>query len=155
MDMVLNYLRRYWLPLSAGMLLTGLFALHAVHLIDLPFVRQMEYLAYDLRLQLTMPRDVDHRLAIVDVDERSLAAGGRWPWPRDHLARLVDNLFDHYRVAVVGFDMVFAEADEDRVLQRLEPLLRGFDDSRCAGRPCASQRARTGSSTRPPSPRLW
>jgi adenylate cyclase len=127
--MVLNYLRRYWLPLSAGMLLTGLFALHAVHLIDLPFVRQMEYLAYDLRLQLTMPRDVDHRLAIVDVDERSLAAGGRWPWPRDHLARLVDNLFDHYRVAVVGFDMVFAEADEDRVLQRLEPLLRGFDDS--------------------------
>src|SRR3990172_1748755 len=74
-----------------------------------------------------MPRGVDKRIVIVDLDEKSLAekeqgGEGRWPWPRDRLALLMDKLFDKYEVAVVGFDVVFAERDESsgvRVLERL------------------------------------
>ena len=47
---------------------------------------------------------------IVDVDEQSLQRLGQWPWPRDRLARLVDEL-QSAQVAAIGFDMVFAEAD--------------------------------------------
>src|SRR3990172_9141370 len=74
-----------------------------------------------------MPRGVDKRIVIVDLDEKSLAekergGEGRWPWPRDRLALLMDKLFDRYEIAVVGFDVVFSERDESsgiRVLERL------------------------------------
>ena len=43
-----------------------------------------------------MPRDADPQIVIVDIDEKSLRREGHWPWPRDKLARLVDQLFDRY-----------------------------------------------------------
>ncbi|MBI3069479.1 MAG: adenylate/guanylate cyclase domain-containing protein, partial [Betaproteobacteria bacterium] len=87
----------------------------------------LEAIVYDTRLTLTMPRTVDPRIVILDIDEKSLAekeqgGEGHWPWPRDRLALLLDKLFDHYGVAIVGFEIVFAERDESsgiRVLERL------------------------------------
>ena len=127
---LVNFLRRHWVRMGLGLVLTGFFVLHANRTVDAPFIRKMDYLTYDFRLNLTMPTTVDKRIVIVDIDERSLAEEGRWPWPRDKLSRLVDHLFDHYQVAVVGFDVVFAEADEDRVLNRIESLTAPTDDAR-------------------------
>src|SRR5262249_49551416 len=56
------------------------------------------------------------------LQEREKGGEGRWPWPRDRLALLLDKLFDRYQIAIVGFDVVFAERDESsgiRVLERL------------------------------------
>ncbi len=63
---------------------------------------------YDARLRM---RDTvaDDRIVIVDIDERSLAEQGRWPWPRAVLADLSRRLTDDGQAAVVGFDVVFAE----------------------------------------------
>ncbi len=47
---------------------------------------------------------------IVDLDEKSLAEIGQWPWPRTQIGRLLTALRD-YGIAVVGFDMVFPELD--------------------------------------------
>jgi len=96
-------------------------------LYQLPLIANLEAIVYDTRLRLTMPRTVDPRIVILDIDEKSLAekergGEGRWPWPRDRLALLLDKLFDTYEVAIAGFDVVFAERDESsgiRVLERL------------------------------------
>lgn len=93
--------------------LSGLFILHAGGWLSWPFLRQLENIAYDARLNLTLPRTADNRIVIVDIDERSLRQEGQWPWPRGRLAELVERLLDHYRVAVVGMDMVFAEPDRN------------------------------------------
>ena len=77
-----------------------------------PFLDGLENFTYDTRLNLTLPNDVEDNIIIVDIDETSLAEVGRFPWSRDVLAKLVDNLFDHYQVKVLGFDIVFAEADQ-------------------------------------------
>ena len=74
-----------------------------------------------------MPRTVDKRIVILDIDEKSLieperGGEGRWPWPRDRMALLLDKLFDHYQIAVVGFDVVFAESDNSSGLRVLEKL---------------------------------
>ena len=69
-----------------------------------------------------MPRTPDDRIVIVDIDEKSLKEEGRWPWGRDRLALLMDKLFDKYGVAVVGFDVVFAEKDESSGLKELQKL---------------------------------
>ncbi|QQS54088.1 MAG: adenylate/guanylate cyclase domain-containing protein [Candidatus Competibacteraceae bacterium] len=91
--------------------LTSLFVLHAGGWWSFSFLHQLESIAYDARLNLTLPGTVDNRIVIVDIDERSLRAEGQWPWPRYRLAALVDQLFERYHVAVLGFDVVFAEPD--------------------------------------------
>ncbi|MFL9961765.1 adenylate/guanylate cyclase domain-containing protein [Paraburkholderia sediminicola] len=52
----------------------------------------------------------DPRIAVVDIDERSLEAIGPWPWPRAVIARLAQNLFVQYRAKAVGLDVMFPEA---------------------------------------------
>ena len=45
-----------------------------------------------------MPRTLDDRIVIVDIDEKSLGEIGQWPWGRNRLAEMVDEL-----LAVLGF----------------------------------------------------
>lgn len=89
-----------------------------------PFIKQLENWTYDARLNFTLADSIDDRIVIVDIDETSLAEIGRWPWGRDKLARIVENLFDFYQVDVVGFDIVFAEKDESSGLEMFEQLAR-------------------------------
>jgi adenylate cyclase len=82
-----------------------------------------------------MPRGVDERIVILDIDEKSLQEIGRWPWPRDTMARLVNKLFDQYQVGIIGFDVVFAESDYSSGIRALDDLAKkelrqvaGFQD---------------------------
>ena len=82
-----------------------------------------------------MPRTVDSRVVILDIDEKSLQEVARWPWPRDVMARLMDKLFEKYQLAIVGFDVVFAEADYSSGIRALDELAQkelkqvaGFQD---------------------------
>ncbi len=49
-------------------------------------------------------------IVIVAIDERSLAALGRWPWSRAHHARLIDRLSAEAPRAI-GVDILFTERD--------------------------------------------
>jgi adenylate cyclase len=124
---VLAAIRRHLARLVIGLAVVVVFLAHARGLWQLPLLANLEAIVYDTRLRLTMPGTVDPRIVILDIDEKSLrereqGGEGRWPWPRDRLALLMDRLFDNYEVAVVGFDVVFSERDESsgiRVLERL------------------------------------
>jgi adenylate cyclase len=82
-----------------------------------PFIQKLENWTYDARLNFTRPDTIDDQIVIVDIDEISLAKVGRFPWRRDHLANLVDNLFDQFNIKTLAFDIVFAEKDESSGLQ--------------------------------------
>lgn len=105
------------------------FLLHSAQLFRIPFIDTLENIAYDVRLNLTLPGTIDERIVIVDVDEKSLANEGRFPWPRDKLAHLINQLFEKYEIAIIGFDMVFAEADDNVVLRKLDNILSDRTDS--------------------------
>ncbi len=77
-----------------------------------PFLDKLENWTYDARLNFTLPHDREDKVVIIDIDETSLAKVGRFPWQRDKLATMVENLFDFYQVDTLGFDIVFAEKDE-------------------------------------------
>src|SRR5260370_33347272 len=49
-------------------------------------------------------------VVIVDIDEKSLAKLGQWPWPRTRIADLIANL-TKLGAVVIAFDIVFAEPD--------------------------------------------
>lgn len=100
-----------------------IFAMHIAGKPRFEIVDRVENYLYDVRIRLTMPGTLDKRIVIVDIDEASQVELGQWPWPRDTLATIVDNLFDHYGVRVMGFDALFAEAEEtsaERLLELLE-----------------------------------
>ena len=86
---------------------------------------QLERWAYDARVRLFLPKMRDPRLVIVDIDEKSLNAEGHWPWPRDKLALMIRQLFEQYRVRVVGFDVAFPEPDPSSGLPVLESIAKG------------------------------
>jgi len=108
-----------------GLLVVALFLGYSARWIPMPLLERLEGIAYDTRLRLSMPGTPDPRIVIVDIDERSLQAEGRWPWRRDKLASLVDQLFDRYQVTVAAFDIVFAEPDDSSGLAQLEALAAG------------------------------
>lgn len=117
--MLRSHLIRIGLALAVTLLLT----LNGLGFLEIPYLQQLEQIAYDTRVRFTMQRGIDQRIVIVDIDEKSLAEEGRWPWGRDRLALMLDRLFDDYGAAVAGFDVVFAERDESsgiKVLKELE-----------------------------------
>lgn len=67
---------------------------------------------YDHTLRWAGTKPASDRVVIVDVDERSLARYGQWPWRRDVIARLVARLRDA-GASVVALDIMFAEPDRN------------------------------------------
>jgi adenylate cyclase len=121
-------MKRYLIRATLGVLLTLVLLSHVVGSIRIPGIDAVENLLYDTRVRLTAPGDKDDRIVIVAVDEASLEVEGHWPWTRDKLATLVEQLFA-YGVAVVGFDMVFVERDESADVDLLRKLaIQNGDD---------------------------
>lgn len=106
--------------LLAALLL--LFAGHVAHFYALPLLDTLDAVVYDGKVRWSANAALDDRIVIVDIDEKSLQALGRWPWSRDRMADLVDRLFDDYHASVLGFDVVFAEPDTSSGLTVLDRL---------------------------------
>jgi adenylate cyclase len=88
-------------------LLIGLAALRAV---DPALVQELRLRVFD-SLQRIDPRVKTARpVTIVDIDEKSLAKLGQWPWPRTRIADMIINL-TRLGAAAIAFDIVFAEPD--------------------------------------------
>jgi adenylate cyclase len=116
--------RAVLLRFTPGFFVLGVLLLHASNFFPLATISQLENWCYDLRLNLTLEPNRDARIVILDIDEKSLAEEGHWPWSRNRMALLLNQLFDVYQIAVVGFDIVFSEKDQSSGLPVLETLAR-------------------------------
>ncbi len=109
---------------ALGLLLTLLAGAQAAAYLPTTLVDRIDLFVYDMRMRV-QPAVMDPRIVILNIDERSLAEIGRWPWNRDVVAQLVDQLTAHYHVRAVGFDVVFAEPDTSSGYATLEALAHG------------------------------
>ncbi len=121
----------------------GLFLLHLNGWWTIGVIEQLERISYDTRVRLSLTEDIDDRVVIIDIDEKSTTAEGQWPWPRRKLAKLVDTLYEVYEVRVLGLDTVMPEPDGHSFAPLLEELAGepGSEDSRAVGRWLAQRRA--------------
>jgi adenylate cyclase len=115
-----QHLPRFVLGALILLLLLG----HASKVYQLAPISRLDAFLYDTKVRLTMPGGVDDRVVIIDLDEKSLAEVGRWPWGRDRVSQLVQKLFDTQGIAILGFDVVFAEPDDSSGLKSLEGLAK-------------------------------
>jgi adenylate cyclase len=118
----MGLLAKHWTRIAVTLIPLAFALLHASGGLPLRVLQQLDDIIYDARLRATMPKTLDERIVIVDIDEKSLGEVGRWPWGRNRLAELTDELFDRQQVALLGFDVVFAEPDESSGLKRLRQL---------------------------------
>ena len=101
-----------------------------------PFRTNLENLVFD-QYQRWKPRpyDFDQPVRIVDIDDKSIHLIGRWPWPRQTMASLVEALAKA-NVAAVGFDVLFSE--KDRPSEDLKACAQGAhradEESHCEER---------------------
>ncbi|MEJ6021463.1 CHASE2 domain-containing protein [Ramlibacter sp. PS4R-6] len=121
----MGLLSKHWSRIAVTLVPLVFALLHAMGVLHIGVLQRLDDIIYDARLRATMPRTLDDRIVIVDLDEKSLGELGHWPWGRNKLAAMMDELFDRQKVAVVGFDVVFAEADDSSGLQRLRQLAQG------------------------------
>ena len=93
------------------------------------FRERLEYLAYDIRLNLLIDNKSakDERIVIVDIDENSLRIEGRWPWSRNKIAKLIDNI-SNAGATVIAFDVIFSEKERNSALDVLEKI--DFSDNK-------------------------
>lgn len=109
----LKILRRWFarkLGFARAMCLVLLVVFAGLRLWDPPPIQELRLRTFDM-FQLIDPRHKAARpVTIVDIDDKSLARLGQWPWPRTRIADMIQNLTSNGAVAI-GFDVVFSEAD--------------------------------------------
>ncbi len=108
----MNATKKWFAPLSRSQSFTLILVIVIVGIryLDPFFVEFGRLRMFDL-YQWMAPQPVKELpVAIVDVDEESLAATGQWPWPRNVLADLT-NRIAAMQPAAIAFDMLFPEPD--------------------------------------------
>ena len=93
--------------------LTGAALLAALALltwVGAPWAERQQAAWFDWH-QTVRPRDVvASPVLVVEIDQASLRELGQWPWPRTHLAKMVD-IVGGAGAAVIGIDILMPEAD--------------------------------------------
>lgn len=87
-----------------------LLAALTLFLLYTPYPRSLRSVVFDgYQRMFPLERIVDP-VALVMIDETSLAKYGQWPWPRSRMAELITRLSE-YEPAAIGLDIIYAEPD--------------------------------------------
>jgi CHASE2 domain-containing sensor protein/tRNA A-37 threonylcarbamoyl transferase component Bud32 len=84
------------------------------------FFATLEQRLYDVASTSTQRRPSD-RIAVIAIDDVSIANIGRWPWPRDVHAALIDKLTEA-KSKTVAHTAFFFEPQTDRGLEYIEAM---------------------------------
>src|SRR5260370_15465632 len=87
-----------------------LIGLAALRIADPAAIEELRVRTFDAFQAIEPRKKTAKPVTIVDIDEKSLAKLGQWPWPRTHIADMIINL-TKLGAVVIAFDVVFAEPD--------------------------------------------
>jgi adenylate cyclase len=109
----LRVLRR-WFARKFGyarlLCLAILIGVAALRVADFAPIEELRVRTFDTFQRLEPRVKAARPVTIVDIDEKSLAKFGQWPWPRTRIADMVANL-TRLGAAAIAFDIMFAEPD--------------------------------------------
>lgn len=89
-----------------------------------PLIKQLDGQIYDQVIKLNTNNNLQNpHVVIINIDEKSVQREGRWPWPRDKMARLIQQLKQN-GVVTIGMDIVMSEAEINYALGLKNKLLQ-------------------------------
>ncbi|MBN1849953.1 MAG: protein kinase [Deltaproteobacteria bacterium] len=94
---------------------------------SLPFCDSIDRHIYDTAIRFSPSNDLknDH-IMLVDIDDRSMAELGPWPWPRDLLANMVD-LLKQNGIRLIGLNILLHEKENRQALLAMETIGESLD----------------------------
>jgi CHASE2 domain-containing sensor protein len=116
-----SFWRKDWF---VGLLVALLFMLGA----NSELMQSLERKAYDLGV-LASSRTPSDKIAVIAIDEQSIANLGRWPWPRAIHARMLDVLAAGHP-KVIGYTAFFFEPQVDAGLAYIQKIAELLGNSR-------------------------
>lgn len=126
-------LKRFFRLSGLKIALLSILAVSVIYYLDPDFLSLLELKTLDLRFLSRGKIVTTGEVALVAIDEKSLDELGRWPWPRVRMAQLLDVLVK-YEAKVVGFDIVWAEPDENSELKSLSALKQKMNELKLTNR---------------------
>ncbi|MBI9074616.1 MAG: CHASE2 domain-containing protein [Desulfatibacillum sp.] len=105
------------LTLTLLTILIGLIA----YAIQPNFLEFMELKTVDLRFHARSKISPGPEVVLAVIDEKSLEEQGKWIWPRNKLASMIDRLSDA-GAAVIGLDIGFLEEDQNSTTNTVEEI---------------------------------
>ena len=78
--------------------------------INPPIIQKLSFINYDFYQKVFNKGEVKN-IIIIDIDEKSIAQIGQFPWRRDIYSKILNNLNQHNPLAI-AFDIVFSEEDK-------------------------------------------
>jgi eukaryotic-like serine/threonine-protein kinase len=86
-----------------------------------PF-ESLEKIVYGMHMRLDLPDSMrENKIAIVNIDEKSLNQLGRWPWPRSLLADMI-RILKSNGARLIALDFLFSEHERNQGLQEVRDL---------------------------------
>jgi adenylate cyclase len=127
-------------PIVVGIFVTGTFVFVTTNFYNvrsqqessrlmLPAIKRLAFEAvewFDLKNQdrrlvmrgQTVPSE---QVALLTIDDRSIEEIGRWPWSREKIAFVVDEMMK-YKAKAIGFDIVFSEPQVDQTFEAIKRI---------------------------------
>jgi eukaryotic-like serine/threonine-protein kinase len=102
-----------------------------------PILSRLELAAYDWGVRGSSKQPSD-KIAVIAIDDTSIANIGRWPWSRDIIAKQIDKLVQA-KPKAIGYSVFLSEPQRDaglRYIDRIGELhAKGFPDPAAVGLP--------------------
>ena len=92
-----------------------------------PFFDNFERAAYDFGVSHSEATPSD-KVAVIAIDDTSIANIGRWPWPRSQQAEII-NFISQGEPAVIGYVPLFSEPQTDPGLSYISSMREFFEQS--------------------------
>lgn len=113
-------------PAKADFFVIGLVAAVFVFLSFRAFqpFEAIERVIYSIEMRLDLPRSAgENKVAIVNIDDKSLEQLGPWPWPRRLIADMI-NILKANGAKLIGLDLLFSNEEQNQGLEEVKRLYR-------------------------------
>ncbi|MDY6881761.1 MAG: serine/threonine-protein kinase [Thermodesulfobacteriota bacterium] len=88
-----------------------------------PLLEGMERIIYGIHMRLDLPgAGGDNKIAIVNIDEKSIKQLGPWPWPRQLIAEMI-GILKANGAKLIGLDLLFTHKEQNQGLVEMRKLI--------------------------------
>ncbi|MFC1821194.1 CHASE2 domain-containing protein [Thermodesulfobacteriota bacterium] len=91
-----------------------------------PIFESLERIIYGMEMRLALPRNLaENKIAIVNIDQKSIEKIGPWPWPRHIIADMI-TILKQNGAKLIGLDIVFSKKEHNQGLLEVKKLYKNI-----------------------------
>ena len=116
---------KYSKPWMITILITLILVVLVIFEVKIPILHFLEMKSIDLRFRIRGTVKAGGDVVIAAIDDPSIDAIGRWPWPRNYVTALI-NILHQSGCRSIGVDLLFSEAERNMELGKLQKLAETY-----------------------------